>query len=196
MAYLKVIHKALWAIPCLMVTLLVGCQSQTMTATEKTYLMRSSALQEYGVNLKKEEFTKYEKFSKTGYYDSTYDLDYEFKTPEGSSWPLYINQSLSTHNSAGDALTAITTLRTGTIVGMKTQGLNEKPMPNEKIYGDGSKLTILVDGKGTQLGNVFSARKGKRSYYLVLSGIYFDSAIDWEEFAGANIKNWLDKKTE
>jgi hypothetical protein len=46
------------------------------------------------------------------------------------------------------------------------------------------------------VGNIFSARKGKRSYYLLVSGIYFDTPDDWEEFAGANIKNWLNKDIE
>lgn len=172
---------------------LSGCQSQTMTEAEKKFLLRGAVFQDYGASLPTDT-SKMETFEKTGYFDSTYDLDYTFETPDDSSQPLYLNQSLCVAASRGEAITQAAALRGGVMLGMKSEKISEKAMPNEKIYGEGSKLTVLTVDNGLPIGNLFTARQGKRFYFLVVSGIYFDTPEDWDAFAGDNIRQWLGAK--
>lgn len=167
-----------------------GCLNQTASTTEKTYFLKASALAADGYGFK--AFSKHEKFSKTRFADGSIDLDYEFETPDSeANWPLYFQETLSTTPSRADAVTGIATTRGATMLMLKNQSLKEKPVAGETIYGDGSKLTLLTLN-GQPAGNIFSARKGKRTFWLVMSGWYFETPAEWDAFAGTKVRAWLD----
>ncbi|BCM90659.1 hypothetical protein IAD21_02516 [Abditibacteriota bacterium] len=177
-------------LPALLPLLMVaGCSSQTVTPTDKTAFITVSDLPAFGyTNPKLPQGT----WNKTGYGDGTYEIEYEAQTPDGEkNYPLYINESLSDENTSKDALTYLAGTRGAMNLALKAQSLTEKSVPNQIIYGDGSSLTTLQSGK-IAVGNIFSARKGGRTFSLMIVGITFDDPKNWDDFVGKKVHAWLD----
>ena len=53
-------------------------------------------------------------------------------------------------------------------------------------YGDASKFKRIVY-QGDQIGNMFITRMGKRVYFVVVSGAYFDDAELWCSLMGPRL---------
>jgi hypothetical protein len=49
------------------------------------------------------------------------------------------------------------------------------------------KLRVLVKG-GKPLGNVYTVRDGRKTYALVMAGLYFDDPDDWKELVGPKLQ--------
>ncbi len=168
---------------------LAGCQSQTVTPADKAAFLTVSDLRAFGYANPKPPAGKW---SKTGYGDGTYDMDYEIDTAESElTWPLYLSETLSDEKNSKDALAYLATTRGAQNLIFKSQKMIETAMPNQTIYGDGSSLTVLRDGK-TAVGNIFSARKKGRTFSLIISGFVFEDPKEWDDFAGKKINAWLD----
>ncbi|RYX82596.1 hypothetical protein EON83_18670 [bacterium] len=169
--------------------LLTGCASQTVTPADKTAFITISELVAFGYDNPKPPQGQW---SKTAYGDGTYEIEYEAETPdEEQKYPLYFDESLSDERTAKDALTYLAGTRGAMNLGLKTQNLTEKALPNQIIYGDGSSLTTLQSGN-IVVGNIFSARKKGRTFSLMLVGMAFDNSKDWDDFAGKKVRAWLD----
>lgn len=175
---------------CVAALLMGGCLNQNATPQEKTFFVTASDLKADGYGFG--AIAKHEKFSKTRFADGAVDLDYEFNTPDSeTNFPLFVQETLSKQPSRGDAITYLAASRGASVLAMKSQGLAEKPVAGETIYGDGSKLTILTLN-GQPAGNLFSARQGKRTFFFLMSGWYFETPAEWDAFAGSKVRAWLD----
>lgn len=171
------------------VLLLAGCQSQTVTPADKTAFLTISDLRAFGYSNPKPPAGKW---SKTAYGDGTFEIEYEVETPDSEQFfPLYLSETLSDEKTARDALTYLAAVRGAMNLGLKSQSLSETSLPRQTIYGDGSSLTVLRNGK-TKVGNIFSARKGGRTFSLMLVGVTFDEPKEWDDFAGKKVRAWLD----
>ena len=175
---------------CAITFFLGGCIQQSVSTTEKTHFLTARALAPDGYGFK--SIAKHEKFSKTRFADGAVDLDYEMETPDSeATWPLFFNETLSQDTSPGDARTSLGAMRGASALSLKSQGIAEKSVAGETIYGDGSKLTLLTLN-GQPAGNLFTARKGKRTVFLVMSGWYFETSAEWDAFAASKVRAWLD----
>jgi len=70
------------------------------------------------------------------------------------------------------ALTSYGAERVGTAVGLKLSGeapLRLEDQPNPFRWGDESSSSLLLFGK-ERVGNVFTARKGKRVFHVLFVG--------------------------
>lgn len=169
--------------------MLVGCQSQTVTPADKTVFLSVADLRAFGYANPKPPAGKW---SKTAYGDGTFEVEYEVETPDSElNFPLYFNQTVSDEKTAKDALTYLTASRGAANLALKIEKLSETSLPQQTIYGDGSSLTVLKDGK-IAVGNLFSARKGGRTFSLMLVGIAFEDPKEWDDFAAKKIRAWLD----
>lgn len=169
-----------------------GCASQTVTPADKTGFVTLADLRTFGYANPKLPVGKW---SKTAYGDGTFEIEYEAETPDSEqNFPLYFTETLSDEKNSGDARTLLATERGAITLALKSQKLSEKSVAGETIYGDGSSLTVLQSGK-ISVGNVFSARKGGRTFFLMMSGVAFDDPKEWDDFAGKKINAWLDGAT-
>lgn len=172
--------------------LLAGCQSQTVTPADKTAFLTAADLGNFGYP---KPTVPVESWSKTAYADGSLDIEYEAETPDSEQTdPLYLTETLSRETSSKEARSTLATTRGAMNLVLKTQKLTETTMPNQTIYGDGSSLTILKLDGTTPVGNIFSARQGKRTYTIMVTGFYFDDPVEWDAFAGAKIRAWLSQK--
>jgi hypothetical protein len=170
---------------------LAGCASQQVQQADKTNIVRATDLVDYGYNFK--PISKHETFNKTVYYDGAYDIEYTFETPDSEqNFPLYMTVTAGLHASNKDAITSQGMEKFGGNIGAKLNELTYKPVKGANTYGGTGSLQIIMH-QGQPVGNEYRCRKGKRTYSVTMTGSnYFDTAADWDEFAGKKIKAWLD----
>jgi hypothetical protein len=155
-----------------------GCGSEEpLSEVDKSLFLRGADLAGYGFQY--ENANSYETFSKTRQLDGTYQLTYEFETPEGERRPLYIYASVSVARNASDAALSEGAEKIGLLIGLRANGVEEREVRLQPGDHRG-RLTVLVKG-GKPLGNVFTARDGRKTYTLVLAGLYFEDAEDWKK---------------
>jgi hypothetical protein len=155
-----------------------GCGSEEpLSEADKNLFLRAADLASYGYQYKNAD--SYETFSKTRQFDGSYQLTYEFQTPDGERRPLFIYATVSVARNASDAALAEGAEKIGMLIGLRANGVEERevrlPPADER-----SRLRVLVKG-GKPIGNVFTARDGRKTYMLVLSGVYFEDAEDWNK---------------
>lgn len=173
----------------LLLFVLAGCQSQTVAPADKAAFLSIADLRAFGYANPKPPAGKW---SKTSYGGGTYEVEYEVETPDSEAkFPLYWLQMVSQEESAGEAAIYLATSRAAMNLTLKTEKLSETTLPKATVYGDGSTLTVLKDGK-TSLGNIFSARKKGRTYSVMLVGIAFEDPKEWDAFAGRKVRAWID----
>jgi hypothetical protein len=155
-----------------------GCGSEEpLSEADKSLFLRAADLAGYGYQYKNPD--SYETFSKTRQFDGSYQLRYEFQTPAGERSPLYIYASVSVARSAADAALNGGAENIGMLIGLKAGGVEEREV-HLQPGDDRNRLRVLVKG-GKPLGNVFTARDGRKTYMLVLAGLYFEDAEDWKK---------------
>jgi hypothetical protein len=161
----------------LLVFAVAGCATEEpVSEADKSLFVRAADLGRYGVRY--ENAHSYETFSKTRQFEGSYQLTYEFE-PRGERRPVYIYATVSVARSASDAAFAEGAERIGILIGLKASGVEEREVRMQP--GDeASTLRLLVKG-GKPLGNVFTMRDGRKTYLLVLTGLYFDDAEDWKK---------------
>lgn len=54
-------------------------------------------------------------------------------------------------------------------------------------YGDSSSFTVLVKDE-KPIGNVFTVRDGKKTYLLVMAGVFFRNPEEWGRLVGPKLK--------
>lgn len=155
-----------------------GCGSEELLSdADKRLFLRAADLAHYGFLY--ENADSYETFSKTRQLDGAYQLTYEFQTPEGERRPLYIYASVSVARNLSDARLSEGAEKVGLLIGLRAAGAEEREVRMQP-GDDRSSLRLLVKG-GKPLGNVFTARDGRKTYFLVLAGLYFEDAEDWKK---------------
>jgi hypothetical protein len=169
------------AIGCVLA--LSACQrGMPVDEREKGMLLRAADLVPFGYGLA--ETQKYETFNKTRYFDGTFDVVYEFESPDSESdHVLYMNVTVTFERKAADAMIARGAETTALKYTLKAGGIELREIPKFFPFGDASDFHVL-ERDGKPVGNYFSARDGARLYSVLMTGLYFDDADEWKELMG------------
>lgn len=168
---------------------LAGCESGLpVEPAEKTLVLRAGDLVAFGYGL--EETEPYETFSKTRYFDGSHEITYEFETPETEDeHVLYLNVTMTFEKKTSDALVSHGAEKTGITAGLRVAGIKSREIEGFYKYGDSSTFYVL-EKDGTPVGNVFSARDGKKIYLVVLTGMYFDDPAEWRALVEEKLRKF------
>ena len=168
----------------LIVVVVLACKSSTVEPGEKEMFVRGSDLLDLGGEVIEPE--KYEKFSKTVYFDGSVDIDYEFEPPEGEA-VLYLTETITYEPKRSDARFGRTAEDSVIGLALKTQGLEKVEVPNFYRYGDACDFYLLKKD-GNNVGNYFTVLEGGKIYSLLVSGIYIDDVETWKELVEPKLK--------
>ncbi len=153
--------------------------------TEKALFLPAAVFEGFGFEIG--DTAQRESYKKMRYFDGSYELEYEFEAPDESPDYIYVYSSLSVERKASDAMTVYLAMDVGFRIGNMAAGDVDIVEDNEFYqYGDASKFKRIVH-EGRQIGNMFITRSGKRVYFVVVSGTYFDDAQLWGEVIGERL---------
>lgn len=160
---------------------------QPVLDADKALFLRAAELADFGMRYRNPE--AYEKFSKTRRLDGGYDLTYEFKTPESErAHPLSIFISVSVQAKASNAVMAEGAEKFGLLIGLKQAGIEEREVAGAHRFGDSSRFSVLVKGD-KPVGNLFAVREGRKTYLLVIAGLYFEDPDLWKGLIGPKVQH-------
>jgi hypothetical protein len=173
-------HKLRASYGALALIVLAGCRpGLSVDDTDKAMLLRAGDLAEFGYGFADTE--RFETWDKTRYFDGSYDITYEFETPDSEEDdPLYLSVTATFEKNSADALVSYGVMKTSMKYGLKSNDLEVREIPGFFEYGDASEFHLL-EMDGYPVGNLFAARKGTRVYTLVMSGMYFDDSDTWKD---------------
>jgi predicted Zn finger-like uncharacterized protein len=147
---------------------------EPLTAADRDLPITAERLQDFLPTLRVDPSLG--KLRKVRHLDGSRELEYEYEPPEGAASVLYVTHSIGVEGSAEDARYAYGGLRIGTNIGVNLEDKVRQVERNDLWrWGDESRCVVLYNGNA-KVGNIFMARKGKRYFQLVISGIYFDDA--------------------
>lgn len=161
-----------------------ACKSVEVQQSDKQLFVRAQDLSEYGIDLQNPE--KYEKFTKTRYFDGSIEIEYEFEPPE-SEETIYIAETVTFEPKESDA--KFDRAAEDKVVGitLKAYGLQKEEVADFYKYGDSSTFYALKkDGKS--VGNYFTVLEGKKVFSFMVAGVYFDDADIWREIVEPKLK--------
>ena len=173
-----------WLLGALL-ALATGCAEQPVEKKDLPLLLTVGELANYGITI--DDHERYESFAKTRYFDGSTDIDYEFQTPDDSPDPLYLAVTVTFERTVRDAKASYLVERGASLVGGKIGGVETETLPEFYDYGDESYFGLLKGEQGP-VGNVFGARLGKKVYFVLLAGAYFDEPRQWA--------NWVTPKLD
>jgi hypothetical protein len=162
----------------LLVAGVAGCISEEpVSEVDKNLFLRAEDLARYGFQFGNAD--GHEKFSKVRQLGGAYQLTYEFQSPAGERRPLYIYANVFVARNVADAAMSGGAEDIGLLIGLRAGGVEEREvrMPPGEERG---RLRVLLKG-GKPVGNVFTARDGRKTYAVVMAGVYFDDLQDWKE---------------
>jgi hypothetical protein len=166
------------AFVALLLTCAAGCISEEpVSEADKNLFVRAGDLARYGFQFKNAD--GHEKFSKMRQFGGAYQLTYEFQSPAGERRPLYIYANVFVARNASDAAMSGGAENIGLLIGLRAGGVEEREVRMQPGDERG-RLRVLVKG-GKPVGNVFTARDGRKTFALVMAGVYFEDADDWKE---------------
>jgi hypothetical protein len=118
-------------------------------------------------------------FKKVRHLDGSMELTYEFETPDGAEVPLYVYCLVGVEPTTSDAKSVYA----GLGLGEGSQSLTTAVKVQEQLqeverndlwgWGDKSRCALLKT-HGEIVGNFFMARKGRRYFALVITGVCFE----------------------
>jgi hypothetical protein len=186
-------YKLLLAAGATALLIVSGCQrGLPVDAADKAMLLRAADLAEFGYGLADTE--RFETFDKTRYFDGSFDITYEFETPDSEEDnPMYLNVTATFEKNPADALVSYGAMKTSMKFGLKANGIEARELPNAFKYGDSSELNIL-EKDGNPIGNLYAVRKGARVYTIVMSGLYFDDAEVWKDVVDEKLEKFAAHK--
>jgi hypothetical protein len=168
---------------------LAGCERNLpVGAAEREVVLRAADLIPFGYGLEQTE--QYETFNRTRYFDGSYELTYEYHTPDSEQQnALYISVTVTVERTLSDALTSHGAEEVGLTIGLKANGVKEREIEDFYKYGDKSRFAVL-EKDGKPIGNIFSVREGKRVFLLIMSGMYFEDAAAFKELIEGRLKKF------
>ena len=131
---------------------------------------------------------QYEQLTKVRFFDFSHEVSYEY---DHDAYGVYLNSTLNVEKKASDALATYLPLWAATKAGLSLTAETEITVEEPEgffAWGDQSRFAIL-HSNGSPFGNLFIARKGKKVFYLMVAGIYFDSASQWQEFVSPTLQS-------
>lgn len=172
------------AVFCCSITL--ACRNVEVSESDKNLFVRFSDLTKYGFHYEKGE--NLETFEKIAYIDFSTEIAYTFETPENEESPLYLSETLSLEPRKSGAMTSKGIDETVVTVGLKAGGIEAEEIKNFYKYGDASSFYVLKKD-GNKVGNYFVMREGKKTFSILITGIYIDQADVWRELVEPKLKN-------
>jgi hypothetical protein len=156
----------------------VGCARSEMSEAEKELMLRAQDLAPYGFEVG--DASRHETFSKTAYFDGSYELEYEFQTPEGSGLdPLFLSVTVSFEKSAADARFTQGAAKVGLSAGSYFEGMKMEEKKGFFKYGDESAYYVLRSKSGEPGGCYFYTREGAKVYSAIVAGVVFNDPEAW-----------------
>jgi len=129
-------------------------------------------------------------FTKAKVIDGSYDVEYEFETPDAEQKdPLFLYVLVSVGKKKSDAQIAQGGEKLALLYTLKAKGIEDEEIPNFYSYGDASYFYLLKK-EGKPIGNYFTVREGSKTYTVVLSGMYFDDPEVWKEIMEPKLKQF------
>ena len=180
-------------LPFLLVLVVVlGCRSGEVTPAEKEMFVRGGEFKDLGVEVSQPE--RYEKFSKTKYFDGSFDIDYEFDVPEGENL-MYIAETITIERKKSDAKLGQIAEDSGIGLALMAQGLEKVEIPDFFKYGDSSTFYSLKKD-GVIVGNYFTVLEDKKVYSILITGVYVDDPETWRDLVEPKLKLFSSYKQE
>jgi hypothetical protein len=173
------------ALAALLLVCLAGCGTEEpLSEADKSLFLRPADLVRYGFQY--DDPDSYEKFSKTRQIDGAYELKYEFQPDKSERRRVFIYASISVARNESDAALNEGAEAIGMLVGLKASGVEEREL-RMRCGNDRSTLRLLVKGD-KPLGNSFTTRDGRKTYFVVVTGLYFDDAEDWKKLVAPKLE--------
>lgn len=165
---------------------LVACVPGEIKDADRPLLVTVADLEPYGFD--PAAYSGGEVFSRTRYLDGSLEIDYELDSSEGQD-PLYLSTTAGFERSNGDAVATYAMEKRAFGVGLELGGGEIQEVPGFYEWGDDTYFALIV-AEGSPVGNVFGARSGRRIYWLLVSGLYFDadSRDEWEAFISPKLE--------
>jgi hypothetical protein len=113
-------------------------------------------------------------FHKVRTLDGSRELTYEYESTDGEDSVLYVNHQVSVDITVDGAQGGYA----GQHIGAKYFGARQiRHVERNDLWkwGDTSRCVLLVMNDKT-VGNLFMARKGRRYFFLIIVGIYFEDS--------------------
>ena len=131
----------------------------------------------------------YESFEGKRYFDRSADYTYIYLNEiEGS----YLDTTITIEQSLSDATVSYSMVWGGSKIGNKIGGV-DVVKDNRFSWGDASGYVVqMYDGE--EIGFTFITRKGKRIYYVNISGVYFESQEDINELLTRHLERFDKEK--
>ena len=166
-----------------------GCERKLpFQEADKALLLRAQELRDYGYEFNSTE--KFESFTRTKAIDGSYEIEYEFQTPEGEREnPLFLYVLVVVGKQKVDAQISQGAEKLVLLYGLKAEGITEEEIPNFYRYGDSSSFYLLKK-EGNPVGNYFTVREGAKTYSIIISGFYFDDPEVWKEIMEPKLKHF------
>jgi hypothetical protein len=106
-----------------------------------------------------------------------YGMEYEYTSDDSG---LFVNTTVSLEPSVSDAQTTFSVTKLGLNVGIaieKKDGMKKVERNDLFEYGDES-ANFLLEMNGKTIGNAVVVRSGRRTFFVIFAGVYFEDADD------------------
>jgi hypothetical protein len=158
---------------------LSGCVGGKIKDEDRPLLATIADLEGYGFDLA--SYADRETFRRTRYLDGSLEIEYEFETPDGAADTVYLAATAGFERTTRDAVAAFLLEKKGVGLGVRVGGGEVVEQPGFFDWGDDSYFATIVGEHGPG-GVIFGGRSGRKTYWLMLGGVYFDDAEEWERF--------------
>jgi hypothetical protein len=165
--------------------LLGACAKGEIPESDRPLLVTLDELEDYGFKLS--HLADRQVFSRSRYLDGSLEIEYEFETPDDAPDVLYVSVTAGFERSVLDAIQSYRLQKGGIGVGLKLGDTKIQEKKEFYQWGDESFFADIM-GKNGPAGNVFGTRLGKKTYWFMVAGLYFEDRSQWEEFIAPKLR--------
>ena len=146
--------------------------SRPIQDADKPLLITVEDIAQYGITYA--EGDAFTVVNRVYYVDFTKEIEYEYDSPEGREDvdPLYITVTAGFEHTSNEARKSYKIGLGAFTLGTKLGGLKVEEEKDFFSWGDESYFAVLKNEENI-VGNLFTARKGKKIYSFVIVGLYF-----------------------
>lgn len=168
-----------------------ACREEKMSEAEKALILRAHELTPYGFNFG--DAARYETFKKTRYFDNSYQLEYEFETPDDAAGAgvdtLFLSVTVTFEKNVADARMSQGAEKIGLRAGGTIGGLKMEERKDFFKYGDESSYYVLSK-EGRPGGSYFVTRIGPRVYSVLIAGVNFEDGATFAELVTPKLEKF------
>lgn len=162
-------------------TLMLSCSKTTQLSKQEKGLLFTE--QNFARDLPNVGRKRMGKFSKElSYLERSTTLDYEVTLNS----TFYLMNTFSLSKNASDALKTAFALRTGAVIGVKIGDITDEEIPlNNQFDGKATLLLLKMDNR--PVGNVFTYVHENKTWFVILTGLYFDNEQNFTDYFASHI---------